>query len=33
MPYTYPIMPGQPMRPQDGRPQQPADPWATPPGN
>ncbi|HWG24474.1 hypothetical protein [Actinospica sp.] len=33
MPYTYPIMPGQPMRPQDGYPQQPADPWATPPGN
>ena len=33
MPYTYPIMPGQPMQPQDGFPQQPADPWATPPGN
>ena len=32
-PYSYPIMPGQPMQSQDGYPQQPADPWATPPGN
>ncbi|HET9173501.1 MAG TPA: hypothetical protein VFN97_28980 [Actinospica sp.] len=32
-PYPYPQMPGQPMQPQNGAPQQPADPWATPPGN
>jgi hypothetical protein len=33
VPYTYPVMPGQPMPPQDPAAQQPTDPWATPPGN
>ena len=32
-PYPYPVMPGQPMYPQEGAPEQPSDPWATPPGN
>lgn len=33
-PYGYPTMPGQPMQPmppQNGAPQQPGDPWGTPP--
>jgi hypothetical protein len=30
-PYTYPVMPQQ-MQPQNGAPQQPTDPWATPNG-
>jgi hypothetical protein len=33
MPYTYPIMPGQPMPPYDAVPQPANDPWATPPGS
>jgi len=32
-PYTYPVMPSQGTGPQDGAPQQPGDPWGTPPSS